>query len=102
MVVLLGGVAGLITGAAGSLVASIVQLLATHLRNRRLRRRGLPIGAMTFQHFWVLFGIIGAIAGASWTWRLDGTWVTGAIAGACVPALATLVLAIIAMAQLRA
>lgn len=102
MAVVLGGVAGLITGAAGSLVTSVVQLVARHLRNQRLLRRGRPIGDATFQHFWPLFGIIGAIAGASWTWRLDGTWVTGAIAGACVPAIATVVFGVIAMAQLRA
>jgi hypothetical protein len=102
MAVVFGGIAGMITGAIGSLVASIVQLLARHLRNARLGRRGEPPSRdTTFPHFWPLCAILGAIAGAAWTWRLDGTWVTGAIAGACVPACATLVLGVIAVARLR-
>ena len=37
MEVVLGGLAGLLTGAIGSLIASLVQLAAKHLRNVQLR-----------------------------------------------------------------
>ena len=77
-------------------------LVAKRLRNRRLIRRGEPpIKDVLYQPLWVLFGIAGFIAGLSWTWRLDGTWVTGAVAGCGVPAFASLVWIGWGLAQLR-
>lgn len=102
MDVLLGGGAGLVTGVLGSFVAALVQLAGKMLRDRRHARRGLPPGRdRVFTPYWPLFGLLGAIAGSSWTWRLDGTWVTGAIAGLGAPAVAALVFATWALAQLR-
>ena len=50
---------------------------------------------------WLLCAILGLIAGLSWTWRLEGTWVTGAIAGTGAPAALTLAWLITLLAQLR-
>jgi len=100
--ILLGTLAGTITGVLGSFVAAIVQITGKRLRNaRRIKRGEPPIKDVMFRPFWLLFGILGAIAGASWTWRLDGTWITGAIAGAGVPALATLTFIGVVLAELR-
>jgi len=100
--ILLGALAGTITGVLGSLVAAFVQITGKRLRNARLIRRGEPpIKDVMFRPLWLLFGILGAIAGASWTWRLDGTWITGAIAGAGMPALATLIFLGVLLRQLR-
>lgn len=96
----LGALAGLVTGVVGSVVAAFVQLLGKSLRNRSLARRGEGIPKdYVFRPLWVLCGIIGAIAGASWTWRLHSTWVTGAIAGLGAPALLTLVFVVTAIGQ---
>ncbi len=101
MEVLLGGFAGMITGVIGSMIAALVQMAAKGLRNVRLVRRGEPpIRDVAFTPYWVLFGILGFIAGASWTWRLSGTWVTGAVAGLGVPAFAALIFLGWAIAQL--
>jgi hypothetical protein len=102
MEVLLGGLAGLATGLLGSIFAALVQTLARWLRNARRARRGdAAIREPLFTPYWVLFGILGLIAGMSWTWRLSGTWVTGAYAGLGVPAFATLIFVGWALAQLR-
>lgn len=102
MEILLGGIAGLVTGAVGSLVAAVIHITAKRLRNARLIRRDEPpVKDVTFQPLWVLFGIAGLLAGLGWTWRLDGTWVTGAIAGLGVPSFASVVWLGWALAQLR-
>jgi drug/metabolite transporter (DMT)-like permease len=102
MEVLLGGLAGLVTGAAGAFVAGIFHILAKRLRNNRLIRRGEPpVKDLIYTPPWLLFAILGFIAGVSWTWRLEGTWMTGAIAGCGVPAFASLVWLGWALAQLR-
>ena len=80
------------TGALGSFVAAIFHITAKRLRNARLIRRGEPpINDVVYSPLWILFGIGGFLAGLTWTWRLDGTWLTGAIAGCGVPAFASLV-----------
>ncbi len=100
--ILLGGIAGMVTGAAGSFVAAIVHLTAKRMRNARALRRGEPaVKDVLFQPLWVLFGLAGLLAGLGWTWRLDGTWVTGAIAGCGVPAFALLVWLGWGLSQLR-
>ncbi len=102
MEVLLGGLAGLITGVLGSVVAGVFQTLGRALRDRRRARRSEPpVREPRFTPYWVLFGMLGLIAGGSWTWRLQGTWVTGAVAGLGVPALATAIFVIWAIRQLR-
>jgi hypothetical protein len=89
---LLGGLAGLVTGAVGAFVAGIFHITAKRVRNGRLIRRDEPpVRDVMFTPFWVLFGLIGFIAGICWTWRLDGTWLTGAVAGCGAPALLTLI-----------
>ena len=102
MEVVLGGVAGMVTGVIGSFVAAIVQLTGKRLRNSRALRRGEPPHKdLIYTPFWVLFGILGLIAGLSWTWRLDGTWVTGAVAGCGFPALAMVIFLGWGLSQLR-
>ena len=102
MEIVLGGVAGMVTGTVGAFVAGLFQIVAKRLRNRRAIRRGEPPHKdQLYTPFWVLFGILGLIAGLSWTWRLDGTWVTGAIAGCGFPALATLIFLGWGFSQLR-
>jgi hypothetical protein len=105
MEVLLGGVAGVVTGVVGSFIAGIFHIVGKRMRNARLIRRDEPpIKDVVYTPLWVLFGILGFIAGASWTWRLDGTWITGitgAIAGCGVPAFASLVWIGWALSQLR-
>lgn len=92
----------MVTGALGSLIAGVFNVVAKRLRNRRLVRRGEPpIKDAIYQPLWVLFGIAGVLAGWGWTFRLEGTWVTGAIAGCGVPAFASLVWIGWALAQLR-
>lgn len=99
---LLGGVAGMVSGAAGAFVAGVVQLVAKRLRNRRLVRRGEPpIRDVVYDPFWVLFAIVGFLAGLSWSWRLEGAWLSGAVAGLGAPALATLIFTGWGLAQLR-
>jgi ABC-type uncharacterized transport system permease subunit len=66
-----------------------------------VRRGEAPYKDVMFTPFWLLFGILGLIAGLSWTWRLDGTWVTGAIAGTGFPALATVIFIGVGLSQLR-
>ncbi|MEO8705526.1 MAG: hypothetical protein ABI867_36185 [Kofleriaceae bacterium] len=81
-------------------MTAIVQITAKRFRNARLVARGeSPYKDAMFTPFWVLFGILGLIAGLSWTWRLDGTWVTGAVAGLGFPALATVIFVGVAVAQ---
>jgi hypothetical protein len=102
MEVLLGGVAGLVTGVLGSFVAAIFHITGKRMRNARLIRRDEPpVKDVVFAPLWVLFGMLGLIAGLSWTWRLDGTWLTGAIAGLGVPAFASLCWLGWSIAQLR-
>ena len=92
MEVLLGGAAGLATGVLGSFVAAIAAVTARRARNARLVRRGEPpIRDVVFQPLWLLFGLAGFIAGVCWTWVLGGGWQVGAIAGAGVPAVVTIV-----------
>lgn len=93
MEVLLGGVAGLVTGVLGALVVSVLQITGKRARNARLVRRGEPPVKdviLTPLPWMSLFGVLGFIAGVSWTWRLAGTWTTGAVAGAGCPALVAL------------
>ena len=102
MQILLGMLAGLVTGVAGAFVAGIVQITGKRLRNVRLVKHGQPaLKDVVFTPFWPLFGIVGAIAGGCWTWRIEGTWVTGAVAGAGLPALATLIFLVVPLAQMR-
>jgi hypothetical protein len=92
----------MVTGALASFVAAIFHITAKRLRNARLIRRDEPpIKDVLFQPLWVLFGILGVMAGMGWTWRLEGTWVTGAVAGCGVPAFASLVWIGWSLAQLR-
>lgn len=98
--VLLGAVAGSAAGMIGAVVAAIIGRAAKQLRNTILVRRGqAPYKDVVFRPLWVAFGILGAIAGASWTWRLSGTWHTGAIAGFVAPALLTLVVVVASLVQ---
>lgn len=93
MEVLLGGVAGLVTGVLGALVVSVLQLAGKRARNARLVRRGEPAVKdvlLTPVPWLLLFAVLGFVAGVSWTWRLAGTWTTGAVAGAGLPALVAL------------
>jgi hypothetical protein len=102
MEILLGGLAGTVTGLIGAFVAGIFQITAKRMRNARyLRRDEPPVKDVMFTPFWALFGILGLLSGLSWTWRLDGTWLTGAIAGFGVPALACLIFLIWGLTQLR-
>lgn len=102
MDVVLGGLAGLASGVLGSLVAACLQALGRGLRDRRRARRGeAALREGRFTPYWVLFGLLGLIAGLSWTWRLQGTWMTGAIAGTGVPAFASLIFIAWAAAQVR-
>jgi len=72
------------------------------MRNGRLLRRGEPaIKDVVFVTLWPLYAIVGAIAGLCATWRIDGTWLTGAIAGTGLPAVAVLASMIYGLAQLR-
>lgn len=92
----------MVTGAVGAFVAGVFHVVAKRLRNARLIRRGEPpIKDVIYQPLWVLFGICGVMAGMGWTWRLEGTWLTGAVAGCGVPAFASLVWIGWALAQLR-
>lgn len=92
MDVVLGGLAGLVTGVIGSLVVAGLHALGRLLRDRRRARRGIDAAqGRRFTPYWVLFGLLGFIAGTCWTWRLHGTWTTGALAGAGAPAFAALV-----------
>lgn len=100
--VLLGGLAGGVTGLIGSYLVAVVSITAKRARNARLVRHGEPgIKDVVFRPLWVLLGIIGLIAGLAWTWHLDGTWVTGAIAGAGAPAVMTFAWLVKLVAQLR-
>ena len=102
MEILLGGLAGLVTGVLGGFISGIFHLTAKRMRSARaIRRSEPPFKDQVFQPFFILFGILGLIAGLSWTWRLDGTWITGAIAGCGVPAFASLVWIGWALSQLR-
>lgn len=102
MDVVLGGLAGLVTGTLGSLVAACPEALGRRLRDlHRARRDGVPAPSLRFTPYWLLFGLLGLVAGACWTWRLQGTWRTGAIAGAGVPAFATLVFLAWTVTRLR-
>lgn len=94
MDVLLGGLAGAITGVIGSLIAATVQTMARWIADRRHSDERVKNDA-GWTPYWVLFGILGLIAGLSWTARLGGTWVTGAVAGLGVPALATVIFLVI-------
>lgn len=90
------------TGALGAFVAAIFHITAKRMRNARYLRRGEPPAKdVIFQPLWVLFGILGLMAGLGWTWRLEGTWITGAIAGCGVPAFASLVWLGWGLSQLR-
>ncbi|MFN0060370.1 MAG: hypothetical protein ACKVX7_18090 [Planctomycetota bacterium] len=92
MEILLGGLAGLGTGVVGSILAAVVQSLGRWLHKRRLARGGKPpVREQAFTPYWVLFGMLGFIA---------GTWMTGAMAGLGVPAIATLIFLGWALAQL--
>jgi hypothetical protein len=100
--VLLGGLAGFITGGLGAFVAAIFMITAKRMRSARAIRRGdPPFKDQVFTPFWILFGILGFIAGITWTWRIDGTWATGAIAGCGVPAFASLAWLFWGLSQLR-
>lgn len=102
MDVVLGGLAGLGSGVLGSFVAACLQALGRRLRDRRRAKRGeTALLEARFTPYWVLFGLLGLVAGLSWTWRLQGTWVTGAVAGTGVPALASLIFLGWAAAQVR-
>ena len=103
MDVLFGGGAGLVTGVIGSLVAAVAQLAAKRARNARDARRGDPVlGDVVFAPMWLLFGLVGLVAGLCWSWQVGGGWVTGAIAGAGLPALATVVFLIRAAVRRQA
>ncbi len=92
----------MVTGAAGSVVAEVFHITGKRMRNARYHRRGEPgVKDVVFRPLWVLFAILGVMAGMSWTWRLDGTWVTGAIAGCGIPAFASIVWLGWSLAQLR-
>jgi len=92
----------MITGALGSVVAEIFQITRKRMRNARYLRRSEPaVKDVMFRPLWVLFAIAGLVAGLGWTWRLEGTWITGAIAGCGVPAFASLCWIGASLAQLR-
>ena len=92
----------MVTGAAGSFIAEVFHITGKRMRNARYLRRGEPpVKDVVFRPLWVLFAILGVMAGMGWTWRLEGTWVTGAIAGCGVPAFASLAWLGWCLAQLR-
>jgi hypothetical protein len=100
--ILLGGLAGAITGILGSIVTALVQITAKRMRNARSIRRGEPPRKdVVFVTLWPLLAIIGFVGGLAWTWHLDATWVTGAIAGAALPAVMSFAWLATALAQLR-
>lgn len=92
----------MITGTLASFVSELIHLVGKRMRNARYIRRGEPpVKDVLFRPLWVAFGILGLVAGLSWTWRLDGTWVTGAVAGCGLPAAASLAWIGWSLAQLR-
>ena len=86
---------------AGAFVAAIFQITWKRMRNGRLLRRGEPgIKDVVFVTLWPLHAMIGAIAG-SIAAGIDDSWITGAVAGAALPAFASVAWLIACLAQLR-
>ncbi|MBA2542065.1 MAG: hypothetical protein H0V17_20665 [Deltaproteobacteria bacterium] len=92
----------MVIGVFGAVVAELFHITAKRMRNSRYARRGEPPAKdVVFRPLWVLFAILGLMAGLGWTWRLEGTWLTGAVAGLGIPAFASLVWLGWGLSQLR-
>jgi len=100
--VVLGAVAGAVAGVVGGVVSAIVQITYKRRRNDRLIRRGEPpIKDVIFTPLYPVHALAGLIAGGLMTELTGGTWITGAIAGTGLPAVATVGWTIACVAQLR-
>lgn len=84
--ILLGAVTGMIAGVVAAAAVALAQrTVANRLRiDPRPRARG----------WWLMCGLMGLLGGIGWTWRLEGTWRTGMVAGLGLPALLVVVVVI--------